>query len=160
MVSSGNLIYLWSSNVVLVRKKDGHLRIWVDYRQLTLDMKSGFHNIAIAEEHKERTAFTVGPLGFFEYDRMPFGLCNRSCNVPKVDGRMFWGITFEDLSFLSWWHNHIFSVSMNILIDLHRSSKGSGSLDRSWHLVDVLSSKKGLNFWAMFFIQWYRGWPR
>jgi hypothetical protein len=28
-----------------------------------IDMKSGFHQIEILEEHKERTAFTVGPLG-------------------------------------------------------------------------------------------------
>jgi hypothetical protein len=37
-------------------------------------MKSGYHQIEIEEEHKERTAFTVGPLGFYEYERMPFGL--------------------------------------------------------------------------------------
>ncbi len=28
------------------------------------------------ESPKERTAFTVGPLGFFEFVRMPFGLAN------------------------------------------------------------------------------------
>jgi hypothetical protein len=32
-----------------------------------IDMKSGYHQIEIEEEHKERTAFTVGPLGFYEY---------------------------------------------------------------------------------------------
>lgn len=80
----------FSSNVVLVRKKDGQLRICIDYRHLNsrtkkdnyalprideilnslagntyfsvLDMKSGYYQIPIAEEHKERTAFTVGPL--------------------------------------------------------------------------------------------------
>jgi hypothetical protein len=36
-----------------------------------IDMKSGYHQIEIEEEHKERTAFTVGPLGFYEYERMP-----------------------------------------------------------------------------------------
>jgi hypothetical protein len=30
-----------------------------------LDMKSGYHQIELKEEHKQRTAFTVGPLGFF-----------------------------------------------------------------------------------------------
>jgi hypothetical protein len=28
------------------------------------------------ESHKERTSFTVGPLGFYEYNKMPFGLTN------------------------------------------------------------------------------------
>lgn len=92
----------YASNVVLVKKKNGSLRICVDYRQLnmktkkdayalprvedmldcmagnkyfsTIDMKSGYHQVEILEEHKERTAFTVGPLGLFEYNRMPFGL--------------------------------------------------------------------------------------
>ena len=33
-----------------------------------LDSKSGYHQVEIDEHHKERTAFTVGPLGFFEYN--------------------------------------------------------------------------------------------
>lgn len=83
----------YTSNVVLVRKKNGKLRLCVDYRQLnqitvkdsfalprmeeifdclhgaryfsTLDMKSGYHQIEVEETHKERTAFTVGSIGFF-----------------------------------------------------------------------------------------------
>jgi hypothetical protein len=90
--------------LVLVKKKDNSLRICVDYRQLNqkikkdvnalqrieeivdcladnryisvIDMKSGFHQVEILEEHKERTAFTVGPLGLYEYNMMPFGLSN------------------------------------------------------------------------------------
>ena len=38
-----------------------------------LDMKSGYHQV---EEHKCRTAFTVFPLGFWELNRLPFGLNN------------------------------------------------------------------------------------
>jgi len=41
-----------------------------------IDMKSGYHQVEIDDQHKERTAFTVGPLGFYEYTRMPFGLAN------------------------------------------------------------------------------------
>ena len=40
-----------------------------------LDLKSGFWQIRMDEASKQYTAFTVGNLGFFECDRMPFGLC-------------------------------------------------------------------------------------
>ena len=41
-----------------------------------LDLKSGFWQIRMDEASKQYTTFTVGNLGFFECDRMPFGLCN------------------------------------------------------------------------------------
>ena len=41
-----------------------------------LDLKSGFWQIKMEEASKQYTAFTVGNLGFFECDHMPFGLCN------------------------------------------------------------------------------------
>ena len=102
----------WSSNVVWVRKKDGSLRQCVDFRQLNartvkdsyalprieelldalagsryftvLDLKSGYHQVEIVEEHKERTAFTVAPLGFFEYNRMAMGLANAPATYQRL----------------------------------------------------------------------------
>ena len=41
-----------------------------------LDLKSRFWQIKMDEALKQYTAFTVGNLGFYECDRMPFGLCN------------------------------------------------------------------------------------
>ena len=41
-----------------------------------LDLKSGFWQIRMDEALKQYTTFTVGNLGFFKCDRMPFGLCN------------------------------------------------------------------------------------
>ena len=41
-----------------------------------LDLKSRFWQIRMDEALKQYTAFTVGNLGFFECNRMPFGLCN------------------------------------------------------------------------------------
>ena len=102
----------WASNIVLVRKKDNSLRLCVDYRQLNkrtvrdayalpriddlleglggnryysvLDMKSGYHQVDIVEDHKQFTAFTVGPLGFFEYNRLPFGLSNSPATYQRL----------------------------------------------------------------------------
>ena len=42
----------------------------------TIDMKSGYHQVEMEEIHNERIAFTVGPLGLYEYCKMPFGLTN------------------------------------------------------------------------------------
>ena len=102
----------FSSNVVLVRKKSGKLRLCIDYRQLnertvkdsyalprmeeifdslhgakyfsTIDMKSGYYQIEVEEAHKERTAFTVGMLGFYEYNKMPFGLTNSPATYQRL----------------------------------------------------------------------------
>ena len=94
----------WCKAIVLVRKKDSGLHFCIDFQHLNahmkkdsyplpqiqetleglvgathfscLDLKSGFWQIGMDEASKQYTAFTVGNLGFFEYDRMPFGLCN------------------------------------------------------------------------------------
>ena len=107
----------FSSNVVLVRKKTGELRLCVDFRQLNnntikdayalprldetldslagakyftvLDMKSGYYQIKMADEHKERTAFSVGPLGLFQYNRMPFGLTNCPATYQRLMQEIF-----------------------------------------------------------------------
>lgn len=93
----------FASPILLVKKKDGSNRMCVDYRELNsntirdhfplpiiddhisklskakfftvLDMAAGFHQIPIAEDSIEKTAF-VTPDGQYEYLRMPFGLCN------------------------------------------------------------------------------------
>ncbi|PIK38997.1 hypothetical protein BSL78_24163 [Apostichopus japonicus] len=93
----------YASPIVLVRKSDGSLRLCVDYRKLnmktikdaypipridesidalhgtkwfsTIDLLSGYHQVAMEEADKHKTSFTT-PFGLYEYNRMPFGLSN------------------------------------------------------------------------------------
>lgn len=102
----------YASNVVLVRKKSGELRFCIDLRRLnaktvrdayalprieetldalrgakwfsTLDLKSSYWQVEVAEEDKHKTAFTVGPLGFYECTRMPFGLTNAPATFQRL----------------------------------------------------------------------------
>ena len=95
---------LWCNAVVLVRKKDGLLHFCIDFRKLnsltvkdshplpricetleslagaahylTFDMNSGFWQVPMDEESKQYTAFTLGSMGLYECESMPFGLCN------------------------------------------------------------------------------------
>ena len=83
---------------MLVRKKDGPLRLCVDYRHLnsrtvrdqfplprieeSIDaiggakwFASGFNQVAMDDEDRHKTAFTT-LFGIFEYNRMPMGLTN------------------------------------------------------------------------------------
>ena len=42
----------------------------------TMDFKSGFWQVCMAPESQQYTAFMVGNLGFYEFTRIPLGLCN------------------------------------------------------------------------------------
>lgn len=93
----------FSSPIVVVKKKNGNIRLCIDYRKLNLqtikdayalpnleesfsaligsqwfsvlDLKSGYYQIEMHEADKPKTAF-VTPLGFWKFYRMPQGVTN------------------------------------------------------------------------------------
>ena len=95
----------YASGLVLVQKKDGRLRVCVDYRGInkyaipdrypipridelidtvgrqkgkiftSLDLMKGYHQIRVADSDRPKTAF-ICHQGLFQFRRMPFGLTN------------------------------------------------------------------------------------
>lgn len=94
----------WSSPILLIKKKDNSYRFCVDFRKVnqvtekdayplpyvssildrlrgatfitSLDIKSAYWQIPLAESAKQYSAFTVPNRGLFHFNRMPFGLHN------------------------------------------------------------------------------------
>ena len=54
----------------------------------TLDATSGYYQIAMKEEDICKTAFSCKN-GFFEFTRMPFGLCNAPATFQRAMDQVF-----------------------------------------------------------------------
>ena len=114
----------YASPIVLVRKKNGKLRLCIDYRKVnsrtirdsypipkiseiftalhgaqwftTMDLKMGFHQIPMAESSKDITAFTC-PFGLYQFERMSQGLKNSPLTFQRLMDKCVGDMNMKEL---------------------------------------------------------------
>ena len=114
---------LWASPLVMVKKKDSTLRFCIDFRKLNdvtvkdahplpriddtlealkgakiffiLDLKSGYWQVPIKEEHKNKTFFRTSSGQLYEFNRLPFGLRNAPATFSRLMDNVLSGLSWE-----------------------------------------------------------------
>lgn len=114
----------FSSPIVVIRKKNGSVRLCIDYRKLNmqtikdayalpnveesfraltgskwfsvLDLKSGYYQIEMNDADKAKTAF-VCPLGFWEWNRMPQGITNAPSTFQRLMERCMGDLNLKEV---------------------------------------------------------------
>ena len=133
------------------KRKDGSLRFCIDYRNLNsrtvkdaytlpriddtidtligakyfskLDLRSGYWQVEVKEEDKEKIAFTVGNLGFYECSRMAFVLTNAPATFQRLIERCMGDLNLKEcliflddiLIFSETFEDHLSPLNVNFL---------------------------------------------
>jgi len=112
----------WTSNLVVVKKKDGSLRYCVDYRKINsvtrrdayplpridacldalsgaklysaFDLRSSYHQMPMHEDDADKTTFIVRT-GTYRFKRVPFGLCNAGSTFQRLMDLALNGLNFN-----------------------------------------------------------------
>lgn len=102
----------WSSPMVAVRKNTGKIRLCLDARKLNdltvkdayplpniarilgrlsgtrflsaIDLSDAFWQIPLDQSSRQKTAFAISGKGYYQFCRMPFGLCNAASSLVKL----------------------------------------------------------------------------
>lgn len=118
----------WSFPVIIVNKSDGSKRFCIDYRKLnnitvknsfplpliddilarlgkakyfsSLDLKSGYFQVLMDENSKELTTFSSSTKGLFQFNKMPFGLCNAPAVFQELMSIVLEGLTDFSVAYL------------------------------------------------------------
>ena len=109
----------WAAPIIPVKKKDGSMRLCVDYRRLnsvsrtdaypmprvddlidriggakfitTLDLSKGYWQVPVREQDRPKTAFT-SPQGLFQFRVMPFGLQGAPATFQRMMDSLLRGL--------------------------------------------------------------------
>jgi hypothetical protein len=114
----------YNSPVLLVKKPDGSMRFCVDFRALnaktiadrhpicrldealdvlnsailfsSLDMKSGFFQIPLHEDSKNKTAFSIPGCGQYRFRKMPMGIKNGPSSFQRAINQVLRGLLWKN----------------------------------------------------------------
>ena len=112
----------WASPVVMIKKPDGSMRFCVDYSRLnavtkpdsyplprqdvcleglsgstwfsSLDLMSGYWQIPMDQDSREKTGFSTKSHGLLQFNVMPFGLTNAPAAFQRAMDAMILGLSF------------------------------------------------------------------
>ena len=170
----------WASPVVLVKKKNGKMRFCVDYRKLnavtkkdkyplplineiidhldgakwftSIDLASEYWQVELEEKDKEKSAF-ITKYGLYEYNIMPFGLCNAPATFQRLMNTVLngtlWKFTMDyidDINIYSTsWEEHLEHVKevltrlrkAGLMINPDKCHFGTQELQFLGHIVGI-----------------------